>query len=273
VTEDNEIDEFDDGGAFDQMLRELFGHMAHRDRLDGGADPERSFGFVEFGFSDPGREYGRWTGPQKPPAEMADVPLYRTPGAEPFDALHFDEERFSDAGEFYVVSTVNGTPLNPFGLRHGEESAKTAAQNRAAEIANAKYRRIPGSSKQLLYRLWFRTYGEWTKGWYEIVLDEQSGSKAYLRADDARFCFVEWEDEFCRGRSMVDFSGHDLRDAPEGEIIAAGGNATSGSYRISKVAGDWMFVAEERATPASGWLRWRDDGGVLPGITTWSPKY
>lgn len=247
-------------------------------------DSKQSYGIAEFYFPDPGREYGRWTG-RKNTTDMCDIPLYREPEGEIFDALHFDlkrftigktttysnpsrfhptrERKFTADGDFYVVSTKNGSSFQPYELRHGEESAMLHVENQIGKFLNEKYHTIPGYQNCLLYRLWFRTYGEWKDGWYNILLDERYGTKAYVRKDEARICFVDWKEEFRRDR--VSFSGHDLYDMPEGKIIQIDDREKS-HYVISRIEGDWMCVSKNRLTQESGWLRWRDDDGILPGI-------
>lgn len=265
------------------LIEKYYGNWFGRKEID----PERSYGIVEFYFPDPGRQYGRWSEKGRT-AVMYDIPLYREPEGEIFDALQFNLTPFKAGrtkqffkgylskeveseytavadGDFYVVSTKNGSSFQPYELRHGQESAMLDVENQIGEFLDEKYRNIPGYQKCLLYRLWLRTYGEWRDGWYNILLDEKNGTKAYIRKDDARICFVDWKEEFRRDR--VDFHGHDLYDTPEGGIIEIDDSEKS-HYVISRIEGDWMCVSKDRLTQESGWLRWRDDHGILSGIET-----
>ncbi|MDR2917465.1 MAG: hypothetical protein LBV74_21955 [Tannerella sp.] len=263
------------------LFEKYYGSWSGREKID----PKRSYGIVEFYFPDPGREYGRWTG-RKNTTDMYDIPLYREPEGEIFDALQFNlrlfkisrtEQFFREylsrkvkseytaiADEsFYLVSTKNGSSFQPYELRHGEESAMIDVENQIGKFLDEKYHTMPGYQKCILYRLWFRTYGEWKDGWYNILLDEKNGTKAYIRKDEARTCFLDWKEEFRRDR--VSFPGHELYDTPEGKIIEIDDREKS-HYVISRIEGDWMCVSKNRLTQESGWLRWRDDNGILPGI-------
>ena len=259
----------------------------------------RSHGILDFYFPDPGREYGRWT-EKTIPAPMYDIPLYRKPDGKVFDALHFSLKRFAPRKdtmmrlpsgwtltsgyppikdeEYFVVSTLKGSSLRPYRLRHGNESAETHAEN----IENAILRKDDlNFYKTPIYRLWFRTYGEWKKGWYHIVLDETTGLRAYIRQDDERVCFVSWEEEFCGNNDTVDFHGHKLYDKPKGKRIKIDDSKKT-HFSILLREGDWMcvgkgekYVNEEKRymNKPLGWLRWRDKNGILPGIKTYHVVY
>lgn len=226
---------------------------------------------------------------------MYDIPMYLELNGEAFDALHFGLEQFTSQktkeflrskgmpslpgkdilnanGEFYVVSTVNGALLCPYKLWQGQESAESDVENRIIEYHKKNHcYDIPYLQKKLLYRLWFRVYGEWKKGWYNILLEEEQGTKAYIRHDEARICFVNWEKEF--RRDCVRFHGHELYEKPEGKKIRVDDNDKM-SYRILGIDGDWVYVGDNRMiNKGIGWLQWRDDNGILPGISSFDVIY
>ena len=256
---------------------------------------KRSYGILEFYFPDPGREYGRWTGKSEP-APMTDIPLYREPGGKVFDALHFGLERFAPPKttdvhqlpyvdwkqrseppvtvdeEYYVVSTCNGSSLRPYRLWHGKESAEAEAENRKEEILRKDDLNF---YKSHLYRLWFRTIGEYRKGWYKVILDETTRKKAYIRKDDERLSFVTWEEEFCENMDTVNFHGHKLYDRTKGKLIEMDDDEKSYCC-ILQTEGDWMQVGKRLRSDMQdhlGWLRWRNDNGILPGIRTFNVVY
>ena len=253
-----------------------------------------SHGILDFYFPDPGRKYGRWT-EKTIPAPMYDIPLYRKPGGKIFDALHFSLKRFAHREpailrqalpsgwtrtsayppikdeEYFVVSTLKGSSLLPYRLRHGKESAETNAENRENEILrkdDLNFYKMP------LYRLSFRTYGEWEDGWYNIVLNERTGSRACIRQDDERVCFVSWEEEFCGNNDTVDFHGHKLYDKPGGKQIHIDESEKSHCC-ILEIDGIWMLIGKGPSYMNNelGWLRWKNINGILPGIKTYHVVY
>ena len=112
------------------------------------------------------------------------------------------------------------------------------------------------------------------EGWYKVILDETTRKKAYIRKDDERLCFVTWEEEFCENRDTVNFHGHKLYDRPKGKLIEMDDDEKSYCC-ILQTEGDWMQVGKGQRYMQEhlGWLRWRDDNGILPGIYTYSVVY
>ena len=104
---------------------------------------------------------------------------------------------------------------------------------------------------------------------FEVVVNEESGLKKYVRADDRALKFQTWEEHLLQV-TAVDF---DRQDNPL--LAEPGGAAKSTSFpkgatfRPVEMRGDWLRVrasdqGREGGTAVNdGWIRWRKDGTLL----------
>jgi len=112
---------------------------------------------------------------------------------------------------------------------------------------------------------------ETTDRFFEVVVNEQTGLKKYVKANDPVLKFETWE-KFVLSVFAVNFDkkANPLLEAPNGRVksVAVPSDA---NFRPVETEGDWLKVrwgpdaAKTRdAMPnASGWIRWKNDGTLL----------
>ena len=118
------------------------------------------------------------------------------------------------------------------------------------------------------YYLLLRAVGE-SKDWYEVVVNEEKETIKFVRRDDPLWSLITWSDVFNWSRNVeIDQSDVELRDAPDGKIIADYVDVEYNRLKFMKLDGDWMYVEGIRTIPGTlyyGWIRWRDGRNILVG--------
>lgn len=104
--------------------------------------------------------------------------------------------------------------------------------------------------------------------WYEVVANEDTGSKKYISKQDPFWARVGWQDVFSIGYGawiVIDSKRTDILDKPNGNPISPPcGKTEYLRLFFSSLDGEWMEVNRGR-TDCHGWIRWRNGREILVG--------
>jgi len=106
---------------------------------------------------------------------------------------------------------------------------------------------------------------------FEVVVNEETGLRKYVRANDPVFKFESWQELVLRSFA-VDFEKktNPILEAPAGEL-RGGFFPKDITLRPIEIRGDWLRIEwqtdpgpRSRSTKnATGWVRWKEDGNLL----------
>ncbi len=103
--------------------------------------------------------------------------------------------------------------------------------------------------------------------YYQVVVNEKTGLKKFIRKDDPLFKFGNWED-FTLNCFAVSFDSekNPMRREINGEIIKDG--FQDEFLHPEEIRGEWLKVKwhpdDDREKPATfGWIRWKEDKKIV----------
>jgi hypothetical protein len=103
---------------------------------------------------------------------------------------------------------------------------------------------------------------------YEVIVNEDTGLKKFVKKDDAALKFQSWEDHI-KGAFAVKFNQveNPLRESPEGKVKNVG-LPEDVTFHPVQVNGEWLKVRwdgsqEPKKDAGSGWVKWRDHNQIL----------
>lgn len=133
------------------------------------------------------------------------------------------------------------------------------------EYANENF--TPFSFHQDYFVLALKCVGE-DKNRYEVIVDEETGLKKFVRKDDATLKFETWEKHILK-TFAVDFNREQnpLREVPEGQVKTAV-LPKEATFHPVEINGEWLKVSWDSSKKAgkndkSGWVKWREDNKIL----------
>lgn len=144
----------------------------------------------------------------------------------------------------------------------------TFYDNEPAGRTNVDFR--PISFHQDYFVLALKCIGKST-GRFEVVVNEETGMKKYVRVDDPVLRFQTWEEHILQVYA-VDFNWKDnpILEKPGGAVKSVG-FVKGVTFRPVEVEGDWLKVrwdgiaqtGEKNKNDNSGWIKWKKDGFIL----------
>jgi hypothetical protein len=106
---------------------------------------------------------------------------------------------------------------------------------------------------------------------FEVVVDEETGTKKYVRADDPVLKFQTWEEHILQLFAVgFERQSNPVLEQPDGQV--KGIEFSKGvTFHPVEVKGDWLKVrwsdteqTEDKSKSAnSGWIKWKKDGVLL----------
>jgi len=103
---------------------------------------------------------------------------------------------------------------------------------------------------------------------YEVIVDEETGLKKFVRKDDTILKFETWEKHILK-TFAVDFNREQnpLREAPEGQVKTAV-LPKEATFHPVEINGEWLKVRWDSSKKAGkngkfGWVKWREDNKIL----------
>lgn len=132
------------------------------------------------------------------------------------------------------------------------------------EYANENF--APFSFHQDYFVLALKCIGE-DKSRYEVIVNEETGLKKFVKKTDSTLKFLTWEDHITK-RFAVDFNRveNPLLEMPKGKV-KVGELPKEVTFRPVKIEGEWLKVnwdvAKHRDNVGSGWIKWKADGKLL----------
>jgi hypothetical protein len=106
------------------------------------------------------------------------------------------------------------------------------------------------------------------KNRYEVIVNEDTGLKKFVKKDDPALKFQSWEDHV-KGAFAVKFDEveNQLRESPEGKVENAK-LPVDVTFHPVEVNGAWLKVRwngskGSKKDSGSGWVKWRDDNQIL----------
>lgn len=117
------------------------------------------------------------------------------------------------------------------------------------------------------FKLALKCVGE-DKSRYEVIVNEETGLRKFVKKDDLILKFETWEDHV-KGVFAVSFNWEEnpLREAPEGKIKV--NRLSKGvTFHPVKIEGDWLKVRWDEANKAKndvgyGWVKWKENNKIL----------
>jgi hypothetical protein len=103
---------------------------------------------------------------------------------------------------------------------------------------------------------------------YEVIVNEETGLKKFVKKDDPALKFETWEDHIVKAFAVeFDPKENGLRDAPGGKVkdFDLPEDAT---FHPVQVNGEWLKVRWDasqqlKKDAGSGWVKWKDDNHIL----------
>lgn len=106
------------------------------------------------------------------------------------------------------------------------------------------------------------------KNRYEVIVNEDTGLKKFVKKDDAALKFQSWEDHI-KGAFAVKFNQveNSLRETPAGKVKNAD-LPEDVTFHPVQVNGEWLKVRwdgsqQPKKDAGSGWVKWRDNDQIL----------
>ena len=103
-------------------------------------------------------------------------------------------------------------------------------------------------------------------GRYEVVVNEETGLRKYVRAEDPALRFETWESHILKVFAVgFDLKENPVLNVPRGRVAKA--PAPGAPYHPVEVKGEWLKIrweaADGRRTAGSGWIRWKKGERLL----------
>jgi hypothetical protein len=106
------------------------------------------------------------------------------------------------------------------------------------------------------------------KNRYEVIVNEETGLRKFVKKDDPTLKFQSWEDHV-KGAFAVKFNQREnpLRGFPKDKVNSIG-LPNDVTLHPVEVNGDWLKVRwdglpDPKKAAGSGWVKWRDDNQIL----------
>lgn len=106
------------------------------------------------------------------------------------------------------------------------------------------------------------------KSRYEVIVNEETGLKKFVKKDDAALKFQSWDDHI-KGAFAVKFNQAEnpLRESPAGKVKNADLREDV-TFHPVQVNGEWLKVRwggsqQPKKDTGSGWVKWRDNDQIL----------
>jgi hypothetical protein len=125
----------------------------------------------------------------------------------------------------------------------------------------------PFAFHQDYFLLALRLAGE-DKNRYEVIVNEETGLRKFVKKSDPALKFETWEDHILKVFA-VEFDPREnaLRDGPGGNVKNPN-LPQDATFRPVQISGEWLKVRWDRSEQPkkdveSGWVRWRDNSQIL----------
>jgi len=97
-------------------------------------------------------------------------------------------------------------------------------------------------------------------GRYEVIVNEETGLKKYVKADDPSLKFETWEDHILKVFAVgFNRKQNPVLNAPQGRVKKV--STPDAPFHPVEVRGEWLKIkweaANQRTKYGSGWIRWR----------------
>lgn len=105
------------------------------------------------------------------------------------------------------------------------------------------------------------------KSRYEVIVNEETGLKKFVKKDDPTLKFQTWEDHITKAFA-VDFNQDEnpLRETPEGKIKVVE-LPKEVTFHPVKIEGEWLKVSWDVAKHGDnagfGWIKWKENQEIL----------
>jgi hypothetical protein len=103
---------------------------------------------------------------------------------------------------------------------------------------------------------------------YEVIVNEETGLKKFVRKDDATLKFETWEQHILQ-TFAVDFDREQnpLRETPEGKVKNVDLPKET-TFHPVEIKGQWLKVRwnsskETKSNLKSGWVKWKENNNIL----------
>ena len=102
---------------------------------------------------------------------------------------------------------------------------------------------------------------------YQVIVNEETGLKKFVKKDDAALRFQSWEDHI-KGAFAVKFDHveNPLRESPEGKVKNAD-LPEDATFHPVQVNGDWLKVrwdsSKKSGSAQVGWIKWKENEKLL----------
>lgn len=103
---------------------------------------------------------------------------------------------------------------------------------------------------------------------YEVIVNEETGLKKFVRKDDPTLKFETWEEHIPKAFA-VGFNQEEnpLRETPEGKVKAID-LPKEATFHPVEIKGEWLKVSWSNSKKAEknnkfGWVRWRENNKIL----------
>ncbi|MBS1795884.1 MAG: hypothetical protein JSS81_18665 [Acidobacteria bacterium] len=112
------------------------------------------------------------------------------------------------------------------------------------------------------------------KNRYEVIVNEETGLKKFVKKNDPTLKFQTWEDHITKAFA-VDFNRNEnhLRETPQGKI-KTGELPSEVTFHPVKMEGDWLKVswdvAKQGDNAGSGWIKWKENQKLLIELSYFS---
>lgn len=103
---------------------------------------------------------------------------------------------------------------------------------------------------------------------YEVIVNEDTGLKRFVRKDDATFKFETWEQHILKAFAVdFDRSGNPLREIPEGQVKTVE-LPKEVTFHPVEINGEWLKVRWDSPKKSGkndrfGWVKWKESNKIL----------
>lgn len=167
--------------------------------------------------------------------------------------LHFTEKRVTDDKVIRLYND-DGSLWFAFSLNDEETARQTIEGNKDLQPFRA--------DMDNSYAFVFNCVGQ-DRRYYHVVVNEDTGSKKFIRKDDPHFKLGTWE-QYILDCFAVDFRASDnpLREEPKGPPITVDASKRP-TFHPEKIDGDWLRVRwsegdDDTKEIKYGWIKWKE---------------
>lgn len=109
------------------------------------------------------------------------------------------------------------------------------------------------------------------EGRYEVIVNEETRTRKYVRADDSTLTFRTWEEHILKVFAIgLNLKENPLREAPQGKVKSISLPDPVVFHPVN-VRGDWLEVrwattdqdTNKEMKYGSGWVQWKKNGKIL----------